>query len=369
MPQESPHIEGPVGARTLIGGRVVDYFAGSGYLGLQSHPEVVRAAQAALERYGFSSATSRGGYGEHALYAELEREACAFFGDERVLYLPSGYLAAAALVQASSAQFEHIFIDSCAHFSLWDAAQATNKPITPFRHRQAEHLSELLRRELRPGERPLVLSDGVFPISGEVAPLPGLLEALEPYGGLCYIDDAHAAGVLGGHGRGTLEYFDVRPGACRSVKTLAKALGGAGGVITGEAGWTEGIERDSRACVGASPPPLASAAASACALRLARLQPDLRRQLAANVAQAKAGLRALGWALEDTPVPIICLEARPGVNLLRLRKRLFEAGIAVEFERAYPSTPPGGALRIAVFATHSREQIDRLVNQIGRYLG
>ena len=361
------HIEGPIGARTIIGGREVDYFAGSGYLGLQSHPAVIQAAQAALQRYGFSTATSRGGYGEHVIYDELEREACAYFGDEKVLYLASGYLGMSAVTQATGSLFDHIFINSSAHFSAWDAAQATNKPITPFHHRQTEHLLECLRRELRPGERPLVLSDGVFPVSGEIAPLPGYLEVVQAYNGLVYLDDAHAAGVLGEHGRGTQEYFGLSGTDCRSVKTLAKGLGGFGGLLSGEKGWIESVERNSRICVGASPPPLAVAAASACALRLARTQPDLRARLWENVARARAGLRSLGWALEDTPVPIICLGSIEGVNLLRLRARLFERGIAVEFERAYTSTPPGGALRIAIFATHSPDQIDRLVDEIRQF--
>ena len=109
------------------------------------------------------------------------------------------------------------------------------------------------------------------------------------------------------------------------------------------------------------------AAASACALRLAGTQPELRKKLWENVARARAGLRAMGWALEDTPVPIICLGSIEGVNLLRLRAKLFERGIAVEFERAYTSTPPGGALRIAIFATHSLDQIDRLVDEIRQF--
>ena len=327
---------------------------------------MIQAAHEALQRYGFSTATSRGGYGEHPVYEDFEREACAFFGDEKVIYLASGYLGMSAITQATSAQFDHIFIDSSAHFSLWDAAQATNKPITPFHHRQPEHLQACLASELRPHERPLVLSDGVFPVSGEIAPLPGYLEVITAYDGLVYLDDAHAVGVLGENGRGTAEYFNLSGTGCRSVKTLAKGLGGFGGLISGEREWIEQVERDSRICVGASPPPLTMAAASACALRLARTQPELRQQLWKNVAQARSGLRGLGWAMEDTPVPIICLDAREGLNLPRLRARLFERGLAVEFERAYTSTPPGGALRIAIFATHTAEQIDRLVEEISR---
>ena len=364
----SLRMESPTGARTVFNGREMDYFAGTGYLGLQNHPAVLQAAQEALQRYGFSTATSRGGYGEHPVYDELEKEACAYFGAEKVLYFASGYLGMSILTQATGNRFDHIFIDSSAHFSLWDAAHATNLPITPFHHLRTQSLAEALRSELRPKERPLVLSDGVFPVSGEIAPLPEYLALVKPLQGLIYLDDAHAVGVLDENGRGTPEYYGLQDESCRTSATLAKALGGFGGLIWGNAGWVDGIDRDSRICAGASPPPLVVAAASARALSLARTTPELRQRLWDNVTRARNGLRRLGWELADTPVPILCLESRPGVSLERIKKELFEQAIAVELVRSYTSTPAGGALRIVVFATHSPAQIDRLVDAIGHWV-
>ncbi|MCL4560211.1 MAG: pyridoxal phosphate-dependent aminotransferase family protein [Chloroflexi bacterium] len=359
-------MQSPVGPRVVFDGREFDYFAGCSYLGLQGHPEVLQAAIDAIRRYGVSTATSRGGYGEHPIYDELEQEACAYFNAEKLLYFATGYLGPAILVQAGASSFDHIFIDSDAHFSLWDAAQAVNKPVTPFHHLQPESLAEKLRLELRPGKRPLVLSDGLFPISGEIAPLPAYLELLKPYNGQVYLDDAHAVGVLGEHGWGTPEYFSLQDDRCRTCGTLSKALGGYGGVIWGEAGWAERVDRSSRIYAGASPPPLVAAAASAKALEIARTSADLRPRLWTNVKRARDGLRALGWALppSNTPAPIICLESRYDVSIERIRAGLFRQGIAVELVRHYTSTPPGGALRIAVFAAHTSEQIDRLVEGI-----
>ena len=362
----SIHMESPVGAKTVFNGRMMDYFAGTGYLGLQSHPAVLQAAQAALLHYGLSTATSRGGYGEHPVYDRLEQEACAFFGSEKVLYFASGYLGASILTQATGNRYEHIFIDSSAHFSLWDAAYATNLPITPFHHLHPQSLAEHLRSELLSKEHPLVLSDGVFPVSGEIAPLPEYLALVKPLQGLIYLDDAHAVGVLGKNGRGTPEYFDIVDESCYTSATLAKALGGFGGVIWGTASWVEALDRASRICAGASPPPLVVAAASAEALAVARTTPALRQHLWANVAQARNGFRSLGWEITDTPVPILCLEGRQGVSLERIKKGLFEQAIAVELVRSYTSTPAGGALRIAIFATHSGIQIERLVKAVGQ---
>jgi glycine C-acetyltransferase/8-amino-7-oxononanoate synthase len=342
----------------------MDYFAGTGYLGLQTHPAVLKAAEEALMQYGFSTATSRGGYGEHPVYDRLEKEACAYFEAEKVLYFASGYLGISILTQATGNRFDHIFIDSSAHFSLWDAAYATNLPITPFHHLRPQSLAEALKRELLPKARPLVLSDGVFPVSGEIVPLSDYLAIVKPLMGLVYLDDAHAVGVLGKNGRGTPEYYEIADESCYTSATLAKALGGFGGVIWGAADWVGDLDRASRICAGASPPPLIVAAASAEALNLARTTPELRQQLWANVAQARNGLRSLGWDLSDTPVPILCLEGWKGVSLEHIKNGLFERDIAVELVRSYTSTPAGGALRIAIFATHSAEQIDRLVNAI-----
>ena len=364
----SLRMESPAGARTVFNGREMDYFAGTGYLGLQNHPAVLQAAQEALHRYGFSTATSRGGYGEHPVYDELEQEACAYFSAEKVLYFASGYLGVSILTQATSNRFDHIFIDSSAHFSLWDAAHATNLPITPFHHLRPQSLAEHLRSELRPKERPLVLSDGIFPVSGEIAPLPEYLALVKLLQGLVYLDDAHAVGVLGKNGHGTPEYYDIQDESCRTCATLAKALGGFGGVIWGKAGWVESIDRASRICAGASPPPLVVAAASASALKVARTTPELRQRLWDNVTQARNGLCSLGWELAKTPVPILCLEGRPGISLEQIKRELFEQAIAVELVRSYTSTPAGGALRIVVFATHSPAQIDRLVKAISHWV-
>lgn len=361
-------MDGPVGARTIFNGREYDYFAGTGYLGLQTHPAVIQAAVDAVQRYGVSTATSRGSYGEHPIYTELEDQASRYFDAEHVLYFPSGYQGISILTQAAHTRFEHLFIDADAHFSLWDAAQATNLPVTPFHHLRPESLEAALRSELLPRERPLVLSDGVFPISGEIAPLPAYLALVKPYTGQVYLDDAHAVGVLGEHGRGTPEYYQINDEDCRTSGTLAKALGGYGGIIWGSRHWIDQIEQNSRILVGASPPPLPVAAASARALEIARTTPQLRQQLWANVSQARQGLRQLGWDLPDTPVPILCLPAQGDLNLGKLRAGLFAQGIAIALIRSYTSTPPGGALRIAIFATHTPQQIDRLLEAMDHML-
>jgi 8-amino-7-oxononanoate synthase len=359
----------PLGPRVTIAGRERDYFSGTGYLGLHNHPAVLQAAIDCIRRYGLSTATSRGGYGEHPVYDRLDEELHAFFNCERAIYFASGYLGAAIVCQGYRDDCEQIFIDERAHFSVFDAARGAGKPVHAYPHLDPEGLQSLLRRELRPRERPLVLSDGIFPISGEIAPLPDLLRLIEPFNGKVGLDDAHAVGVLGPAGRGTADYYGIQLNERLATSaTLSKALGGYGGILTGSAQQIGQLERNSRVYVAASPPPLPAAAAAAQALEIARQQPELRARLRDNVRLARQGLRALGWELADTPVPILCLGVRPGLDLGRIKDALFERDICISHVTTYSSTPPGGALRIAIFADHTPQQIERLVAEIAHIL-
>lgn len=359
-------MQSPPGARTLINDRWRDYFAGCGYLGLQSHPELLQAAVETIQQYGLGTATSRGGFGEHQVYRQVEQAATRFFESERAMHFVSGYLGNSILVQGLREDYEHIFVDEVSHFSVWDGARTAAAPLTPFRHGDAEDLAACCRAKLKPGERPLVISDGVFPISGEVAPVPDYVQALEPFDGaiLC-LDDAHATGVIGEKGQGTLEYYGLQGPGRYTTYTLSKALAGHGGIIAGDAALIEKLARNSTVPGATSPSPLPAAAASARAMDLVRSNPDLGHKLWTNVRRAKEGLRDLGWPLADTPVPILCLGTRPGLDLARLQSELFARDICVAHSTRYSSTPPGGALRVAIFATHTDEQIDRLLFELG----
>ena len=368
-------MQSPPGARVLINGRWRDYFAGCSYLGLQGHPALIAAATAALQTYGLGTATSRGGYGEHPLFEAVERAAARAFAAPHALYFASGYLGNGVLLQSLRDRYDMIFVDDAAHFSVRDGARLVGVPVVSFHHLDPDDLAARCRQHLPPGGRPLVLSDGVFPVSGEIAPVPAYLRALADFpGALLCLDDAHATAVLGDHGRGTLEYWGVTAADCYASHTASKALGSYGGFIVGDATLVEQVRRHAGAWVGASPPPLPAAAATAQAIELAMDDDTLRQRLWANVARARAGLRALGWPLADTPVPILCLGARrqlnagwgPPEDLASIKEELFARDICVAHVTSYTSTPAGGALRIAIFATHSEEQIDRLIAEIGR---
>lgn len=362
-------LESPPGAVVIINGRRYDYFAGCSYLGLQDHPALAEAAVAAIRRYGLTTATARGGFGEHPLLLDLEQALASCFAVEAAVVLPSGYLSNLVLLQALVEENHHLFVDEAAHYAVWDAARSVTAAITPFRYRDAGDLTRQLRERLRPRQRPLVLTDGVFAVSGAVAPLADYTAVLAGYEGaaMC-VDDAHAVGVLGRHGRGTAEYWwdgHAPTVPVFAAATLSKALGGYGGFLIGGAAWIDRVRERSAAYRGSSPPPLPAVAATMAALELFQREPERRQRLQANVAYARAGLRRLGWELPETPAPMVCLPARPGFRPDRVQTQLLDRGLAVGYIRRYAGAPAGGALRIALFATHTTEQIDRLIEALG----
>lgn len=375
-----PVMESPPGAETVVDGRRYLYFAGTGYLGLQGHPEVIRAACEATERYGVGSATSRARFGNTPPIIEAEREAARLFGTEDAFHFMSGYVGNEILARAIEGEVDCVFIDQCSHYCVFDAARRLGKPMHEFRHCDAEGLAEKLRDKLPPRGRPLVMSDGVFSARGAIAPVTEYREILGSYpGATLIIDDAHGLGVLGTNGRGTLEHAGLlqlgvnvelpdgrKPGSpCLLMcGTLSKALGGYGGIIPGTRAMIERIRSTSHYYAGASPLPIPAAAASAQALRLVMAHPEMRTRLWDNVRILKSGLRQMGLEVDDTPVPIICLTLGTADNMQRIQRELAARGILIAYMPTYSGIGPEGALRVAVFSTHTDEMIGRLVEEL-----
>lgn len=360
-----------MGARTLINGRERDYFAGCGYFGLQGHPALTEVVQTTVAQFGVHTGTarSRTGFGDSPVYVEFDRQAQLFFQADRNLYFPSAYFGMSILAQGLTEKYDHILIDEATHYSGFEGAQSTGKPITTFLHLDAESLEEACRKMLSRGERPLVMSDGLFPVSGAIAPADKYLKIVRKYDGLICLDDAHATGVLGENGRGTLEHHKISGNPnCFAAHTLSKALGSFGGLVPGDAPLMETIDRHVRIHMGASKPPVIIAAAAGRAMELVRTNPVWRINLWKNVSRARSGLRALGWIIPETPSPIICLGAIPGLDMERIQQELIERDICIAYVGAYNDVPEGGALRIAIFSTHTADQIDRLILELGRLL-
>ena len=366
----SPYADGFImesapGPETVINGKRCLYFGGTGYFALHGHPEVIEAGVAAFRKFGCHSATSRTGFGNTPVQLELERKIAEYFGTEASIHFVSGYLDNLFLVQALKDKVGAIFIDETAHFSIRDAVYSALKPVHTFKHRDPEDLARKLKANLKAGDIPLVMTDGIFPTFGVIAPVPEYLEVLEPYDGYLCLDDSHSVGVLGPKGRGTYEHFGIKSDRCFYAGTMSKAFGGHGGFIPASKAFIDHVKATCGAYPGATPSPTPAMAASIKGLEIVKREPQRRERLKRNVALAKNGMKKLGFEMNDNPVPIVTWVMKSADDMKKIQKELLAKGIAVALLK-YVGAPAGGVLRASIFSEHTPEQIDRLLSELKR---
>ena len=360
-------MQGAPGAETTINGKRYLYFGGTGYYSLINNPEMYKAACDALHKYGMHSSTSRGGtaYGNLALFKDLEEKASWYYGTEDSISIASGYLTNVAGYQAldSLYKIDAVFVDERAHYSVIDYSPVIGKPVYTFAHRDPEDLKKKLQQHLKPGQKPLVVSDGVFPLFGRLAPLPAYLEVTEPYGGYIWLDDNHGVGVLGPNGRGTADHFGVKSDRVFFGGTFSKAFGSHGGLIPGNGKFIQAV-RDGNVVDGATDSPNPAVAAALVAMDILRNHPEMKAQLWKNAQMMKSGLRQLGFDIEDSPHPITAWALKSGDDMDRIREELLNRGIAIQRTNYGLNSSALGVLRVVVFSTHTPEQINRLLDEL-----
>ncbi|MGO8698132.1 MAG: aminotransferase class I/II-fold pyridoxal phosphate-dependent enzyme [Limisphaerales bacterium] len=335
--------------------RKLSYFAGCDYFRLASHPAVIESVQQGLAQYGLNVAASRLTTGHHALYARLEDALAKFFAAPAALLVSTGYVANVIAAQGLHEDFSHILIDARGHASLRDAAHFFRGPVAEFKHHDAADLA----RRLKGKPKPLVLTDGVSPLEGEIAPLREYLKVL-PRDGMILLDDAHSAGILGARGAGTPEYAEVSRHRMIQTVTLSKAFGVYGGAILCERATREKIMACSRMFAGNTPLPLPLANAALASIGLLRNDQGFRCRLSQNVRYVKNALRAVGMAVPETPVPIVAVLPRDRRDAQALRQRLLSRDVFPSLIK-YPGAPEGGCFRFVISSEHSREQLDNLI--------
>ena len=338
--------------------RKLSYFAGCDYFRLASHPAVMAAVKDGLGQFGLNVAASRLTTGHHALYARLESALAEFFAAPAAVVTGNGYSANLIAAQALREEVSHVLIDARAHASLRDAARYFACPALEFKHRDANDLARRLGR-LRGRIKPLVLTDGLFPHDGEIAPLKEYARIL-PARGWIMVDDAHAAGVIGASGKGTAEYTGAPRERLVQTVTLSKAFGVYGGAILCGRRLRANILRRSAMFAGSTPLPLPLANAALKAIEVLRRDPGLRCRLSQNVNYLKSALRSRGLAVPATPAPVVSLVPRNAAEAGLIRRSLLARGVLPSFIR-YPGGPAGGSFRFAVSSEHSREQLDDLL--------
>ena len=358
-------MESGPGPETVINGRRCVYFGGTGYFALHAHPDVVAAGIEAFRAYGTHSGTSRTGFGNNPVLLSCERALADYFGTEDAVHFVSGYFDSLILAQALSDRYDLAFVDETAHFSVKDGIAAARKPFATFRHRDPADLERKLKDGLKPGQKPLLMTDGVFPTFGVIAPLPDYVKVMEPYGGTIALDDCHGVGVLGKNGVGTIEHFGLRMGERLVMAgTLSKAFGGHGGFVVGSRALCSKV-RALGIYPGATPSPTPAVAASTKGIEIVKAHPEMRERLWTNVAAVKGGLRALGFEMNDSPMPVAAWTMGTGEEMKKIQGALMDRGVAVAYSK-YVGAPAGGVLRASIFSEHRPEHIDKLLAELAR---
>ena len=353
---------------TTLNGKDYLYFAGTGYYQLQSNKEVVEAAVDAVRKYGISSATSRTINGSTPLILKLENRLAQFFQAEDAAYLPSGYLSNLAGFQALDALgvYDVIFIDELAHYSNMAGARATGKKVVRFRHLDEKDLEKKIEKKAGKGLRPLIVSDGLFPIWAEIPPVPAYLQLAEKYDGAVWVDDAHGAGILGENGRGVYEHFGLVSPRLFGGGTLSKAFGAYGGFVTGNAGFIQAVKTGD-VMRGTNSPPAALAGAALRGLELVKNNPELRKRLRSNALYLKEKIKGIGIETDQTDLPIVTFSYESAEKMQEIQKKLMEKGIYIQFVK-YVGSGADGVLRMVVSSAHSKAEIDFLVSMLRKIL-
>lgn len=366
-------VEGAQGSRVTVGGRSLLMLCSNNYLGLADHPLLKRAAMEAVERFGVSSGASRLVSGTMEPHAELEERIARFKRMEKALLLNSGYAANSGIIPAVAGRGDTIFCDKLNHASIVDGCLLSRAKLVRYPHNDVAALRHLLEREEGDGLK-LIVTDGVFSMDGDLAPLREIVALKKEFGALLMVDDAHATGILGAGGRGSAEHLGVAGEIDIMMGTLGKGLGSFGAYAAASAEIIDYLVNSTRSFIFSTSLPPAVLAASKAAFDLVDSPEgkELRRRLTENTALFRGLLRGAGFdtmGSETQIVPIFIGEAEPCMEFSR---RLFDEGIFLQGIR--PPTVPAGScrLRCTVMATHTEEDLTwgaETIIRVGRELG
>jgi 8-amino-7-oxononanoate synthase len=355
--------DGPQGARLCVDGRELTSFASNDYLGLAADRRLTDAAARAAGLEGWGSGASPLIVGRGASHRRLEERLAEFEGTEAALCFPSGFAANAGTIPTLVERGDAIFADALNHASLIDGCRLSRAEVLIYPHRDMASLAELLGSATG-FRRRLIVSDTLFSMDGDLAPLAELAELARRHGCMLMVDEAHATGVFGPRGRGLVEQAGVEDGVHIRVGTLSKALGCSGGFVSGRRTLIDWLVNRARPYVFSTAPPAAAAAAALAAIDIARDEPQRRQQLLAAAEDARERLRGDGWDIGDSQsqiIPILVGQANVAIEHGRL---LRERGLLVPAIRP-PSVPEGRAcLRISLSHAHTTAMIDELVTTL-----
>lgn len=365
-------LESESAAESRFDGKTVINLASNNYLGLTTHPKLREAALEATRKFGVGSGAVRTISGTMSLHMQLEERIAAFKNVEACVVFQSGFAANAGTVSAILGSEDHIISDELNHASIIDGCRLSRAKIHVFPHKDVAAAERILAELAGAPGKKLLITDGVFSMDGDIGPLPGLTAAAEKYGAIMMVDDAHASGVLGRNGRGTIDHFNVHGRVHVQVGTLSKAIGVLGGYVCGSRDLIEFLYHRARPFLFSTSHPPSVAASCIAAFDVLENEPERIQALWDNTKYFKAGLTTAGFdtGMSETPItPVIVGEAKLAHEL---SCSLFEAGVLAT-GIGFPTVPKGKArVRTIVTATHTREELDRALEafrSVGKKLG
>ena len=352
-------------------GKQVINLASNNYLGLCNHPKLREAAIAATQKYGVGSGAVRTIAGTMRIHMELEEKIAAFKGVEACVVFQSGFAANAGTVSSILGKEDFILSDELNHASIIDGARLSRAKIKVFRHKDVGHAEELLKEIQNEPGRKLVITDGVFSMDGDIGPVGELAALCEKYGAIMMVDDAHASGVLGRNGRGSVDHFQCTGSVDVQVGTLSKAIGALGGYVCGSRDLIDYLYHRARPFLFSTSHPPSVAASCIAAFDILESEPERIDRLWTNTSYFQGELKAAGFNIggqttpaSETPItPIIIGDGRKTMDFSRA---LFDAGLMAT-GIAFPTVPDGKArIRCIMTSEHTRPQIDQALETLAR---
>jgi 8-amino-7-oxononanoate synthase len=355
------------GAEYVVSGKKVISFCSNDYLGLGHERRVVEAAAKAGREFGWSTVGSRLLSGTTRLHRQLEEGLAAFKKKEAAILFGSGYLANVGAIPALAPEGGVIFADQLNHASLIDGCRLSRARVVVYPHRDMQVLAQELEQHQRLWPR-IIITDGVFSMDGDIAPLDEICALAERFAAAVYVDDAHGTGVLGAGGRGVAEHCQVEEKVDVCLSTLSKSLACLGGIISGSTEVIEYLRNRARSFIYTTSFPAPLCAAALAALRILQTDPGPRRRLWENTDYFKRCARQAGIALPDFETPIVPVLVGNSGRALRISARLWECGFYIPAIRP-PTVPEGKArLRLTITALHTNKQIEQLVEVLAHSL-
>lgn len=359
-------VDSPSNSKMIINCKSYINFTGCSYLGISEEKNIINAGINALKKYGSLCQTPRHYDFYIQPYLDVVEEAKDFFNSESAAYFSTGYLFANIVMQGIIDEYDVIFLDEKAHYSINDACMATGKPIYRYKHSDARDVKKVISKKLKINQIPIIVTDGMFPTYGNIPPLNEYYDILCNYNGWMVVDESHSLGTIGENGRGSIEKFNLPRDKVIGGGSMAKAFCAYGGIILANRKIIDVII-NSAPFRGTSSPMVASAAMTAESLRYVKKNPELLINLRKNIRYIKEKLTNIGISIDITESPNATFVLGNSKKMKKIQKDIFDNGVCITYSN-YIGAGKEGVLKCSIFSSHTKEDIDKLISLLKNFL-